>query len=70
MTKVAFILGFLCTAEEMRQLNAHTVLALSFKNKLLLLINPLNHKVSVVFFPNAGIIIFKRINVHSKGQNN
>lgn len=69
MIKAIFILGFLYMAEEMKELNSHIVAALSFTSKLLLLINPLNHKLySVLFFPNAEIIIFKRIKVHSKGQ--
>lgn len=71
MIKAAFASGFPYTAEETKLLNAHTVLALSFKSKLLLLINPLNHQVySVLFFPNAEIIIFKRKKIHSKGQSN
>lgn len=58
MGKAAFVLGFPFTAEELK---AHIVLALSFKSKLLLLINPLNHEVnSIRFFPNAETIIFKR----------
>lgn len=69
MIKATFILGFLYMAKEMKELNSRTVATLSFKSKLLLLINPLNHKLySVLFCPNAEIIIFiKRIKVHSKG---
>lgn len=55
----------------MKQLNAHRPLALSLQSKLLLLINPLNHKVySVLFVPNTEIIIFTRIEVRGKGQSN
>lgn len=70
MIKASFASGFPYTAEEMRLLNGQTVLALSFKCKLIA-INLLNHKVySVIFFPNAEIIILKRIKTHSKGQSN